>query len=298
MSEVFAPPKTANLEPPPDETGDTQWAGFWRRAAAYLLDGLILFIPSVALAVAIGNELLGSLAQFILWGAYKVGLESGPKQATLGKRAMGVKVVGPTGERISAARAFGRLLGMIPAGLILGIGFLMAGLTRRKQGLHDMIASTYVVRAGDAASDVVAEHPTMPMTAGVWIAVILLFIFPFGLGILAAIAIPAYSDYTVRSYMMEAIYDGNRVKEDALQAFAASQPPRLVAPTSRHVKSIAIDPASRSIVVSLNGELFRAQGIDPAAQITLTLRPGSSESDWACSTRGISNKYLPVACRK
>jgi uncharacterized RDD family membrane protein YckC len=50
------------------------------------------------------------------------------------------------GNRISFARASGRFFGKILSGMILGIGFLMAGFTQRKQALHDILAGCLVLR--------------------------------------------------------------------------------------------------------------------------------------------------------
>jgi uncharacterized RDD family membrane protein YckC len=59
--------------------------------------------------------------------------------------AVGIKVVRTDGTRISLARGVGRFFAAMLSGLTLGIGFLMAAFTERKQGLHDMICDTLVV---------------------------------------------------------------------------------------------------------------------------------------------------------
>jgi uncharacterized RDD family membrane protein YckC len=51
-----------------------------------------------------------------------------------------------SGNRITFARASGRFFGKILSGMILGIGFLMAGFTARKQALHDILAGCLVLR--------------------------------------------------------------------------------------------------------------------------------------------------------
>ena len=60
--------------------------------------------------------------------------------------ALGLKVTDLQGKRISFARATGRHFAKLLSGMILLIGYIMAGLTERKQALHDMIAGTLVVR--------------------------------------------------------------------------------------------------------------------------------------------------------
>jgi hypothetical protein len=66
-------------------------------------------------------------------------------QGTLGKRALGLRVVGEQGERLNLATAAGRNLLKILSAVLLLVGFMMAGWTRRKQALHDMITGSFVV---------------------------------------------------------------------------------------------------------------------------------------------------------
>jgi uncharacterized RDD family membrane protein YckC len=72
-------------------------------------------------------------------------MESSEKQATLGKMAVGIKVTGMNGARISFGNATGRFFGKILSGLIMYVGFIMVAFTDKKQGLHDMMANTLVV---------------------------------------------------------------------------------------------------------------------------------------------------------
>jgi len=74
-------------------------------------------------------------------------MESSESQATLGKRAVSIKVTDMNGNRISFGRATGRDFAKIISGLPLFIGFMMAGWTSKKQALHDMIAETLVIKA-------------------------------------------------------------------------------------------------------------------------------------------------------
>jgi uncharacterized RDD family membrane protein YckC len=78
---------------------------------------------------------------------YEASLESSSYQATLGKMALGLKVTDLEGRRISFARATGRHFAKILSGMILLIGYIIAGFSTRKQALHDMIAGTLVVRS-------------------------------------------------------------------------------------------------------------------------------------------------------
>jgi uncharacterized RDD family membrane protein YckC len=73
-------------------------------------------------------------------------MTSSSKQGTLGKMVFRLRVTDLNGARISFARATGRFFAKILSGMILNIGYIMAGFTERKQALHDMIAGTLVVR--------------------------------------------------------------------------------------------------------------------------------------------------------
>jgi uncharacterized RDD family membrane protein YckC len=88
----------------------------------------------------------GALFLFAGW-IYEAGMESSSKQATLGKMALGLKVTDEYGKRIGFARASARFFSKILSRMILMIGYIMVGFTARKQGLHDMIAGTLVMRA-------------------------------------------------------------------------------------------------------------------------------------------------------
>lgn len=152
------------------------YAGFWKRAVAFFIDGLVLTVPIVIISgVILGTQVssflqvLGSSAEptpemamtafgkymlavfsiniisIVLMWLYQALMESGKNQATLGKMALGIKVVGPNGERISFAHATGRFFAMFLSHFPFYFGDYMAGFTKHRQALHDLIASTYVV---------------------------------------------------------------------------------------------------------------------------------------------------------
>lgn len=131
------------------------YAGFWKRLAAFLLDGIILSITwiiggfIVVLAAGKFSDDIGTLLdviRIILGWLYFSLMESSSNQATVGKMALGIKVTDVNGNRISFARATGRYFAKIISGLILLIGYIMAAFTEKKQALHDMIAGTLVVK--------------------------------------------------------------------------------------------------------------------------------------------------------
>lgn len=131
------------------------YAGFWIRVGAVVLDSLILAVPNFAISAAVGfiveatgNRYLTALAsigQTVMAWLYYALMESSAKQATLGKMACGIIVTDLNGGRISFGRATGRHFASMISGIIIGIGYLMAAWTQKKQTLHDLIASTVVV---------------------------------------------------------------------------------------------------------------------------------------------------------
>jgi uncharacterized RDD family membrane protein YckC len=139
------------------------YGGFWVRVLAYVIDAMILQVASTVLvAIGVGSmfavgtqddALIGGglitvygLMFALNWLYYAV-LESSAWQGTLGKQALKLVVADEAGRRIGFGRATGRYFAKFISTFILLIGFFMVGWTRRKQGLHDLIAGTVVFRA-------------------------------------------------------------------------------------------------------------------------------------------------------
>lgn len=125
------------------------YAGFWIRFAAALLDSVIILALSMIAATvfsAVKLGTVGSIAQLLLGIGYYVWFQSRTGQ-TLGKKVMKIKVVNSAGATPSLGTfALREIVGKLVSSLILGIGYLMVAWDSKKQGLHDKIASTYVVR--------------------------------------------------------------------------------------------------------------------------------------------------------
>jgi uncharacterized RDD family membrane protein YckC len=141
-----------------------EYAGFWRRVAAALIDGILVGIVSgIVTAIAGGaSDDAGVIAQLLLVVAayaYYAGMESSAYQATVGKIALGIQVTDLNGNRISFMRALGRNLAEILSALILLIGYIMVAFTAKKQGLHDIIAGTLVVKKGSTTAMASADTP-------------------------------------------------------------------------------------------------------------------------------------------
>jgi uncharacterized RDD family membrane protein YckC len=119
------------------------YAGFWVRVVALIIDFIIISVVSgLVAAITLGAGVV--LSFFAPW-LYEAFMLSSEWQATVGKRAMSIVVTGADGGRITFARATGRHFAKYLSACILGIGFIMAAFTSKKQALHDFIAETFVV---------------------------------------------------------------------------------------------------------------------------------------------------------
>ncbi|HEX5354064.1 MAG TPA: RDD family protein [Rhodanobacteraceae bacterium] len=210
-------------------------AGFWRRVAAYVLDALLLMVVGFVVGIVFGvveflvihktSRAAGYALGIVVAWQYFAWFESSAKQATPGKLALGLCVTDMRGARIGFWRATGRYFGKFISILILFVGFMMAGWTRRKQALHDMMAGCCVVRReglerferGEAFVPGVRASG-MPVWA---IALIVVFGGLFLMvPILAAISIPAYQNYLVRSQVNEGMVLATGAKAGIAEYFS------------------------------------------------------------------------------
>ena len=148
------------------------YAGFWKRFVAYIIDELILSAVGLAVFLFVGAlfgisllsafsgdpettaaivvaavtmiAVTGVSLMIVGWLYYAL-METSVNQGTLGKMAIGIKVTDLQGNRVSFGKATGRYFGKIVSGMILYIGFIMAGFTEKKQALHDIMAGCLVV---------------------------------------------------------------------------------------------------------------------------------------------------------
>ncbi len=156
---------------PPPQAG-VRYGGFWIRFVAFLIDAILvrLVVHPVAAIFGLGGLAAGgsglhglghgAALPLLIFGSgvlavltiaaswlYEALMLSSPYQATLGKMIFGMRVTDLSGNRVSFARATGRHFAKWLSGMVLCIGYIMVGFTERKQGLHDMLASTLVRRA-------------------------------------------------------------------------------------------------------------------------------------------------------
>lgn len=166
---TYAPPPQSGWQVP-TARATVAYAGFWLRFVAWIIDRIVLqftgSIITLPFATSMGIRelmrthpsspedfipLFENMRKFFLiilvleWLYYAL-LESSAWQATLGKKALGLEVTDLIGARVSFGRATGRYFARYISFFTIGIGYIMAGFTAKKQALHDMIAGTLVIR--------------------------------------------------------------------------------------------------------------------------------------------------------
>ena len=292
-------------------------AGFWRRWAALFLDQLILAVPMVVVVVLVGGlsavagDQAGPFLTLLFYplyygmaGAYYSLQESSVHQATLGKRALGIKVTDAEGRRLSFQHALGRWFAAALSYLTLYVGFLMAAFTERKRALHDIVAGTLVVDRWAYTDQPERQKRDLSGCAiGGAIAVVILLAM---LGIFAAIAISQYQEFTRRAQVSEALslMDGAKtaVAEYRLNhdAFPASNAEAGLAPPG----DLSGSYVSR-VEVRRGGEILATFSSQPPRKADKAL-DGTSlrvvpklEDDavhWECSSASIPKKSCPASC--
>ncbi len=121
-----------------------EYAGFWKRFVAWLIDVILLGIIGGLLTLGMDESASGLVTALLGW-FYFAGMESSERQATIGKSVMNIYVTDMNGQRITFLRATGRYFAKILSALIFLIGYIMAAFTARKQALHDILAGTLVL---------------------------------------------------------------------------------------------------------------------------------------------------------
>ncbi|MFA5927473.1 MAG: RDD family protein [Patescibacteria group bacterium] len=164
MQQVAAPPISPTGAPAP---ADRQYAGFWIRFLALIIDGIILgiaFIPIFAVlsVLNIGSSpsmysvdpdsgagsafSLPNLIKTVLGWIYYVVLNV-KFGGSLGKMALGLKVIDEAGNSVTyATAAIREIVGKIISAMAIMLGYLWVAFDPKKQAWHDKIAKTYVVR--------------------------------------------------------------------------------------------------------------------------------------------------------
>ncbi len=178
---------------PPSQT--IQVIGVGRRLVAVIIDYIILFLILSVVTVGISFiailvvdvaastktliNLLTQCLRLLIVGTYFVIFWVANGGQTLGKMAMGIKVVMIDGSSITTGKAILRFIGYIAGGFIMWVGFIWAAFDEKRQGWHDKMAKTYVVSKDTqfSTTDTITIVPS-DSTKAAAIIVSLLFIGP------------------------------------------------------------------------------------------------------------------------
>lgn len=322
---AMPPPPPFRTVPTAPDINDVVYAGFIRRWAALLLDGLVLgainLVLVFVLAMAVGLSVLGhghepapaAAAWFLLIYPLVFGVallyyslqESSVHQATLGKRALGIKVTDLDGQRISRKHAIGRWFAAALSYLTMDIGFLMAAFTERKQALHDMVAGTLVVDRW-AYTDQPQRQNRQTSGCLIVLLVAVFAIVPV-IAILAAIAIPAYQGYLTRTHVAAAIAQAQPLEPFVAEAWQANRQ----CPRNGEAGIRAPGDYASTVLGSIRTGAMKNGG-DCAIELTLRV-PGQHTLDgkriwltmdttdgtapsWHCSS-DLPDNALPPSCR-
>jgi len=175
---------------PPDASGSHRhYAGFWARAAARAIDIFIILIAYNVFYLAdrlgadaglwsgpaLGNSDGGGRfsAENFVRGVFFLGFPilyyvylTGSTGQTFGKMALRIRVVNEDGSPLDYRKAMLRWLSYFVCDLTLNIGYIWAAFDARKQGLHDKLCRTVVVRVGDPAHGAPQAPPEPDRAAG------------------------------------------------------------------------------------------------------------------------------------
>ncbi len=151
---------------PAADLGGVRYAGFWIRVGAYIIDYIIINVIVVVISGVVGLLIgliaglshqsdqsalpalaggIGAVIGIAIVIVYYVKFNSGPWQATPGKRLVGIHIITESGEPVSGWLAFGRYFAYMLSGLPLFLGFMWVGWNPEKKGFHDMVCGTRVI---------------------------------------------------------------------------------------------------------------------------------------------------------
>jgi uncharacterized RDD family membrane protein YckC len=162
LTKALPPRQEHHFTNPQVTTENIKYAGFWIRFLATFIDNIIICLAFYIIQTVTGIDLLGSdsasddastesgigsLIAFLIYISYMTITTGSSLQATLGKKALGLKVIRSDGDEITYLRAFGRFWAYTISNITFGIGYIIVAFTNQKKALHDMVADTRVVYA-------------------------------------------------------------------------------------------------------------------------------------------------------
>ncbi|MCX5797035.1 MAG: RDD family protein [Elusimicrobia bacterium] len=158
-------------------------AGFWIRAGAYMIDGILITLGQLLIfgfLILVGiPKTVANLCSSLLGVGYFVWMPVANSGQTVGKMAAGIAVVRMDGSPLTYLRCLGRWAGYLVSTILAGLGFVIAAFTDRKRALHDYLADTRVVYVEQVGGARKALLVALALT-------------PALLGVIAALAIPKF----------------------------------------------------------------------------------------------------------
>jgi uncharacterized RDD family membrane protein YckC len=125
-------------------------AGFWIRVLAFIIDSVILYVVNLIVGLVLNpsttgrsgiQTLLGIIYFTYFWSASSMW----PGQ-TVGDKLLNLRVIKTDGTDLTIVQAFIRYVGLFVSFLVIFIGVIWVAFDPNKQGWHDKIAGTYVVK--------------------------------------------------------------------------------------------------------------------------------------------------------
>jgi hypothetical protein len=202
------------------------------------------------------------------------------------------------GNRISFSQATSRFFAKFFSAVSLGLGFLMAGVTRRKQALHDLVAGSLVLDVGVAPSQLGRAGYAQPMAGGAMVALLTgaLCVPLAAAGTLAAI--PHYQDYMVRNRIEDVMTTARSMTANV----AAYMRRHEAAPQSlNHANATESSPHLRFATIERDGTVVLTLAIEPLEGKRIAFVPwkaGAGEIAWKCTSAEVAARYLPPQCRR
>ncbi len=299
---LFQAAHSAHTAPIQDDSSPVI-AAFGRRMAAALIDALVMFIPAAILmslpraflpespALAMGEALalVANLAYFTV-------LQGRARGATLGKSALDIRVVRDNGDKLGDGLAMGRYVLLTLFSLLL-LPCLVPLFNRHRKGLHDMICGTVVIEGSSA------ENPEIDLSGArigewsslTWVMVSLMFLVPFATGVIAAVSIPAYQDYVIRSRVAMAIEQARDASEKVVAYHSEhgrwpKQPEDIGLPNATRIANVA------TLHIADHGTVALAFTADLISGRALQIH--ISEDGHRQCTTNLPRKYTDRACSR
>ena len=196
----------------------SNYAGFWRRFLALSVDTLIISLIGVGISFSLGTDPLAetksnlqTIDRVLTWVmtiSYSVLFWVNYDGATPGKRLMAIKIVNVDGKPINYGVAIIRNLGYLISAVPLGLGYLWVAWDKKKQGWHDKIAHTYVVKTDKSPRIGLAIFLTLLLVIGCIV-----------IGILGVIQLPEIKQSLNKNYNS---YQLEKDDKDKILSFAPS----------------------------------------------------------------------------